>query len=870
MQGVSVDPLHPRFATAHALFYERPSSTVSALPSTVFAPANRDWTGWRTAPDEPWVHWWHPSHELPDQGWKIHVSAVPSNAASVLESVTAICHAERLSFKYLATAHHLLGALAKDADRGSAGKFVTIYPNGVDELHRSLLALDELVSGAEGPYILSDLRWKNGPLYVRYGAFARLDVIADGTRRPAVRDMTTGRLVADVREARFSVPSWVQLPGFLQEQLDALGTTAPSGFPRITAALHHSNAGGVYEAELASEHVVLKEARPHAGWTPDGRDAVARLRDEESTLRSLPAEARAPRVITSLEAHGHLFLALEKVAGRSLHERVAATNPLVDGSATANDYIAYRAWALGVLAQVRLALEAVHSSGRTHGDLHPRNILVDDAGGVRLLDFEMSLTRGQATAALIGAPGFTPPRHLDPFARDLYSLACVELHVFVPLTSMLELSPSKPSELVDKAVRDFGLLPTWSARVLAALGSAAARTMAVGEENAVGGVSPTSARQLIDATARALARDADPSRDDRLWPGDPRQFSEASYSVGHGALGVAVALAAADVVVPVGTREWVRRRILDGEHREHRGLLDGLAGAVWACRQLGWDAVADDALERLAGDNLTGLGADLYGGLPGVGLVYLHEAVRDARLADRAMDVFGRLQTTWAGRVARDRVVTDGGGLLAGASGLALLSLRLFEHTRDAEFLAAARRALLFDSASFTMSPNGALEVNEGWRTLPYLGYGSAGVGAVLAQYLRHVPDDDELRGLLNGIASAASAPFTVQAGLLRGRAGLIAFLGVVHDHVGASDATTAALTRHVEQLRLHSLPAGDTVRFVGDGLLRASCDLATGAAGVLTALLSTDPRGGQPLSGAGIPYLASPLETPVWGRPNR
>ena len=45
---------------------------------------------------------------------------------------------------------------------------------------------------AAGPYILTDLRWNDGPLYVRYGAFARSFVVAGGTLVPAVTDARAG------------------------------------------------------------------------------------------------------------------------------------------------------------------------------------------------------------------------------------------------------------------------------------------------------------------------------------------------------------------------------------------------------------------------------------------------------------------------------------------------------------------------------------------------------------------------------------------------------------------------------------------------------------------------------------------------------
>ena len=35
------------------------------------------------------------------------------------------------------------------------------------------------------------------------------------------------------------------------------------------------------------------------------------------------------------------------------------------------------------------------------------------------------------------------------------------------------------------------------------------------------------------------------------------------------------------------------------------------------------------------------------------------------------------------------------------------------------------------------------LQVNQGWRTLPYLEEGSAGIALVLDRYLRHRPSDE-------------------------------------------------------------------------------------------------------------------------------
>lgn len=172
----------------------------------------------------------------------------------------------------------------------------SIYPTSLPELHRTLIELDAAVGGEPGPYVLTDLRWNEGPLFVRYGAFLHTTVLHEGRPVPAICDRRTGELVPDRRLPSFHVPEWVTIPDFLQEQLDLLSSEKPSNLPPITGALHHSNAGGVYTAELNGTRIILKEARPHIGWTPDERDAVTRLIDEEQTLRSLPPGVRAPQL----------------------------------------------------------------------------------------------------------------------------------------------------------------------------------------------------------------------------------------------------------------------------------------------------------------------------------------------------------------------------------------------------------------------------------------------------------------------------------------------------------------------------------------------------------------------------------------------
>lgn len=860
-----MDPIHARFAARDPLFYDSPAADAADTGDAQrqYAPsASVSWGAWRRRRRHPWSVWIPDGHHLGEQGWKVHVSALPGRARRVLAIVSEHCHRTGMPFKHLSDERALDAVLAKDADRSSAGKFITLYPDSLDALEHCLVTLDAVLGGEPGPYILSDLRWNRGPLYVRYGAFTAREAIVDGRPVPAVRDPRTGSWVADRREAGFHVPPWVVLPSFLQRQLDALGTNPPAAFPEITGALHYSNAGGVYTGVLDGTPVIVKEARPFAGWTADGRDAVARLRDEEGALRAVSHRVRVPAVHATFEAHGHRFLALEKLPGSALDRLVASTSPLLAAVSSRAARDAYRDRMLRVLGSLRTEVANLHGTGRTHGDLHPANVIVGEDGSVGLVDLEMSLPTNASEKAVLGAVGFAAAGETDPVKRDLYACAAIELYVFVPLTPLLGVAPTKAEELVAEAAAVFDLPDSWAARVTGELrrGSAAPRRMLARSR-----VEPDPAASAQRIAAQLIA-DATPARPDRLWPGDPRQFSQPAFALAHGALGVAVALDAAGVALPPAFEEWVRRALAaTDDHPARLGLMDGAAGALWACRRLGLLDMAARLRERLRDADLSGSGPDLFSGLPGIALALLDgvgdHGVGDDDALERAVTIVEQLADHWRKVDPPTTVARGRGGLMGAATGTALLALRVYERTGDRRFLDTVRRALEVDLRSLRRDDSGALQVDEGWRMMPYLAHGSAGIGLVLAQYLVHEPGDDALRRILGGIAAAASAPFVVQSGLFQGRAGLVLFLGALESTGHATADTDRALEHHLSRMPLHALPGPAGPRFAGDGLVRASCDLATGSAGVLAALVAASGFGDDR---SVMPFLLPPVLEPA------
>jgi hypothetical protein len=81
-----------------------------------------------------------------------------------------LLHPPGIAFKFLRNEPVMVMFNSKSAHRGSSGKLVTIYPADEAQLELVLKELDGILDGVEGPYILSDLRYADGPLFVRYGA----------------------------------------------------------------------------------------------------------------------------------------------------------------------------------------------------------------------------------------------------------------------------------------------------------------------------------------------------------------------------------------------------------------------------------------------------------------------------------------------------------------------------------------------------------------------------------------------------------------------------------------------------------------------------------------------------------------------------
>ncbi|MER7400310.1 class III lanthionine synthetase LanKC [Streptomyces sp. NPDC000151] len=852
-----MDKRYEVYCLADRYFYETPDrlsvgESAAADDSAVYEAAQRAVPeGWRCFLSGDWLHVnpvdseGNPRPGRPKQGWKIHVSACPDNAEKIASKVWDYCVARSIPFKFVPGPRPLHLRNSKYADRAASGKFATIYPLDEAECHRVLEELGSLLDGEPGPYILSDLRWNDGPLYVRYGGFARRYCV-DGTGAlvPAIEN-AEGRLVPDRREPAFRPPEWVPLPGFLAPQLAARNATTVADLPyAIESALHFSNGGGVYAGRDRStgERVVLKEARPHAGLAADLADAVTRLERERAALERLSGLGVAPEVRDWLTVGDHRFLVLEHIPGKPLNSFFAERHPLLTADPDPEALTSYTEWALGMYNAVEQAVAAVHRRGLVHNDLHMFNVMVaPDEQSVTLLDFEAAAGSGEGTRQSLAHPGFLAPRERTGYDVDRYALACLRLALFLPMTTLLTIEREKAADLAEIVVREFPGVP-------AGFLEEAVRTICAHRPARPRIRRPAQARHLVavdtrepyvcdpadwprsrESMVRGILASATPERTDRLFPGDIAQFADGGgLGIAHGAAGVLYALHETGAEGFEEGEEWLLRQTAPPPLGTPLGCYDGLAGVAYVLDRLGHRERADELIERVLAEKWYRLAPDLYGGLAGIGLTLDHLARRrgERELRDRALEAAGH---------AADRLEScaNRAGLLRGASGPALLFLRLYEGTGDPGLLDLAAQALRSDLARCVRNERGTLLVDEGWRTMPYLGAGSAGIAMVLDDYLTHRADA-EFEEARAAILPATQARFYAQPGLFRGRAGMVLHLART---TTPDPDVEAALAAQIADLSWYAMPYRGELAFPGDQMMRLSMDLSTGTAGCLLAL---------------------------------
>lgn len=822
--------------------YYAPLDTAPRRGRTL-APTSRpdDWTA--TAHDV-WTSWSRPGLRLADAGWKVHVSARPERLDAVLDTVAELCFEQDVAFKHLSATLFFTVMHAKHARRSQAGKFIAAYPSTADASRELMERLAEALDGEEGPYILSDRRFRDAKVvFYRYGAYRHLGRLRpDGTRQPLVPD-ATGRLVEDVRGVRFHLPAGISDPFLEPEPASRAGGTPPFHGFTFRKALQHSNAGGAYRAveDATGRTVFIKEARTHNGFSPSGRSSMDRLRTEWQTLQTLHevAPGLAPEPIAYFRAWEHEFMVTEFVEGTKFSGWIAARNPWAGRGAVPEDFAEYGRRSERILGQIERDLDRLHAAGFVFVDVSPNNVLVDAEDRARLIDFEAAGPI-DGRFEVIGTPGFTPSPELaedDPAFYDGYGLSALALGTLFPFHGNAERHPDSLA-LLRRELEEVGPVPV---RIWERVRSTFASTTGRADPPSAPDDPIAALGRLRDEAASALAAMADPDHPLRIYPTIAEGYTTNTLCVGYGTAGVIHALRASGLDIPDAAVERLRREAVDRADELAPGLLAGLAGIAWVLADCGLPEEAGHLLDLAAKHPLTERNATYAEGGAGVamasGALFGHTG--DPRDLERAV-ALARGVPEGAGLTAA-LGADDAVGLFHGRAGIALMLRQLDALCGDDEF---TRRGLRLLHAELDQAADAAGRPDR--RGTPHLSAGTAGIVHAASRYLA-ATDDGRLAEAMPLMLRQLDTKHARSAGLCQGLSGQVLALAE-YARVSGGGHWRERAVEVARGLSKFAVPHESGVRFLGDQNLRYSAELWSGSAGIVLALSQLLDPGPNPL----------------------
>jgi serine/threonine protein kinase len=431
------------------------------------------------------------------QGWKLHLSSIPTEAVQLLSLVVPFLCQVGVGFK-VAKDETVLSQL-NEGELGATqvGKFMTVYPRSDEEARQLAAQLIDITRGLHGPVVVSDLRLGD-ITYTRYGGFNpiitrdRLGQMFLSIHAP------DGTLRVDLQNVPFSPPNGVPNPFANYSFLDGHPTvhysaTAPaSPFPSpshnlfgpgylVLEVVRQQPKGTVFRAiDLRSQGQVsikiIKQGRQYCLSDEYGRDIRTRLRHQEALHNTLAGLVPIAKADPYFEVQGDGYLPLEDIAGQSIESFASGSlNNRSWSSLTSREQVTF----LVYLEKTLTAVQQMHTAGYVHRDLSASNIWIGADEKVYLLDLELAHRVGDETRAFgLGTPGFMSPTqeaHEPPtFADDIYALGCAMILLLTGLDprrvlfasekhrvrQLLELTNGGPFRLVEVIAQCVSTDPT--------------------------------------------------------------------------------------------------------------------------------------------------------------------------------------------------------------------------------------------------------------------------------------------------------------------------------------------------------------------------------------------------------------------------
>ncbi len=228
---------------------------------------------------------------------------------------------------------------------------------------------------------------------------------------------------------------------------DGLGSGARFGPYVILRELGRGGMGVVYLAEETGlrRRVALKTLLVSPQWNPGYAD---RLIQEARTAAALDHPGTVPIYDVGVQ-DGVPYFAMAYVEGTSLHDLLYSNR------------LGGLRERVGVVRDVAEVVAHAHERRVIHRDLKPGNVLVEDGGRVRVMDFGLARQMDRSTRLTVDGEIFGTPAYMSPEqiegeqdrigpTTDVYALGAILYEV---LTKRTPFEGAGPIEIIHKALR---------------------------------------------------------------------------------------------------------------------------------------------------------------------------------------------------------------------------------------------------------------------------------------------------------------------------------------------------------------------------------------------------------------------------------
>lgn len=800
---------------------------------------------------------------LPQQGWKVHISASLKCAKELLTAVVPIFRDSQTAFKFCVDRQILAMMNSKQWMRGGSGKFITAYPMDEPAFEALLEQLHCVTKEFNGPYILSDRRYKDSKVvYYRYGGIQSRSILNVNGERTPVLISPEGQPVPDIRYPYFVVPPWTKDPFGHDSAADQpTEVLLKDGRYCVTSVLRYTNSGGIYIAQDrdSGTRVIIKEARPGVESTVD---SVTLLSKEYRLLNAVKELGIAPQPIDFFQDWEHVFLVQEFLQGLSLsafssrNNITLLTNPTIDH--VRDFYDKFRE----VFVQLAGHIQQLHQRGIVFSDLSPDNLIISpETHRLWILDFEGAHQTGVDTPITLFTNGFAYADQMNgkpaTFESDYFAIGAIMHYMLAPVNEVFLVNPKARYTFIANIIKDIGFpfavgtlisrlldkspekrpTPATVIEVLEQENDFKPPSFEPQESNETSMPYQQDVREIV----RYILEVATFERKDRLFPSAGAVFRTNPLSIAHGACGVAYFLKKTTGKLESSVADWILA-CLDEKDYMPPGLYIGSAGIAWAMAECGLLKEAGEIFLRSIQHKLLTASPDIYYGIAGWGLaaLKLFKMTQDESYLSAAKQAGDRLLSSrkeveqgcfWS---EQDKDVPLGYG--HGASGISLFLLYLYLASGNELFLTTGRQALSYDLnyASPTIDSTGLSwqrSINSRQIVYPYWIYGSAGVGTALIRYYRFT-GDPLYRQALDKIFIDTNRKYAVFPNHDKGLAGLGEFNLDLYQVTQDPQHFRGAM-RIANGISLFRVESSKGITFPGMPLTRISCDFATGSSGI-------------------------------------